>query len=135
MAELKTQVTKASVDKFLQGIRDEKKREDCYQILKIMKRATKSEPKMWGPSIIGFGDYHYKYASGRENDWFMMGFSPRVQNITLYAMGGFDIELLKKLGRHKTGKGCLYINKLSDVDTRVLKKIIEKGYTRAYVQQ
>ena len=127
MAELKTQVTKASVDKFLQGIRDEKKREDCYQILKIMKRATKAEPKMWGPSIIGFGDYHYKYASGRENDWFMMGFSPRVQNITLYTMGGFDTELLKKLGKYKTGKGCLYINKLEDVDKKILNELIKKS--------
>ena len=124
MAELKTQVTKANVDKFLQGIRDQKKREDCYQILKIMKRVTKTEPKMWGPSIIGFGDYHYKYASGRENDWFMIGFSPRVQNITLYAMGGFDSELLKKLGKYKTGKGCLYIHKLEDVDKKVLNELI-----------
>jgi len=125
MAELKTQVTKASVDKFLQGIRDEKKREDCYQILKIMKRATRSEPKMWGPSIIGFGDHHYKYASGRENDWFITGFSPRVQNITLYTMGGFDRELLKKLGKYKTGKGCLYIHKLEDVDKKVLADLIK----------
>lgn len=127
MAELKTQVTKASVDKFLQGIRDENKREDCFQILKIMKKATKAEPKMWGPSIIGFGDYHYKYASGRENDWFMAGFSPRVQNITLYSMGGFDPELLKKLGKHKTGKGCLYINRLEDVDKKVLSELIQKS--------
>jgi hypothetical protein len=124
MAELKTQVTKASVEKFLKGIRDENKREDCLQILKIMKKATRAEPKMWGPSIIGFGDYHYKYASGRENDWFMTGFSPRVQNITLYSMGGFDAELLKKLGKHKTGKGCLYINRLEDVDKKVLTELI-----------
>jgi Domain of unknown function (DU1801) len=127
MAELKTQITKASVDKFLQGIRDEKKGEDCYQVLKIMKKATKSEPKMWGTSIVGFGDYHYKYASGRENDWFMTGFSPRLQSLTLYAMGGFDSELLKKLGKHKTGKGCLYINKLEDVDKKVLKELIAKS--------
>ena len=92
-----------------------------------MKRATKAEPKMWGPSIIGFGDYHYKYASGRENDWFMMGFSPRVQNITLYAMGGFDPDLLKKLGKYKTGKGCLYINKLEDVDQKTLSELIKKS--------
>ena len=127
MAELKTQVTKASVDKFLQGIRDEKKREDCYQILKIMKRATRAEPKMWGPSIIGFGDYHYKYASGRENDWFMTGFSPRVQNLTLYMMGGFDPQLLKKLGKHKTGKGCLYIKRLDDVDDGALRELIDRS--------
>ncbi len=127
MAELKTQVTKASVNKFLEGIRDEKKREDCYQILKIMKRATKAEPKMWGPSIIGFGDYHYKYASGRENDWFITGFSPRVQNLTLYMTGGFDGEVLRKLGKYKTGKGCLYINKLEDVDKKVLSELITKS--------
>jgi len=127
MAELKTQVTKASVDKFRQGIRDEKKREDCYQILKIMKSATKAEPKMWGPSIIGFGDYHYKYTSGRENDWFMTAFSPRVQNITLYAMGDFHPELLKKLGKHNTGQGCLYINKLEEVDKKVLRELITKS--------
>lgn len=124
MAELKTRATKARVDTFLQGIRDEKKREDCYQILKIMKKATKAEPKMWGTSIIGFGDHHYVYESGREGDWFIAGFSPRVQNLTLYATGGFDNELLKKLGKYKTGKGCLYINKLEDVDQRVLSELI-----------
>src|SRR5512147_2691992 len=104
MAELKTKVTNASVDQFLQGIRDEKKRADCYEILKIMKKATKAEPKMWGPGIIGFGNYHYKYESGRENDWFITGFSARAQNLTLYTMGGFDRDLLKQLGKYKTGK-------------------------------
>jgi len=127
MAELKTKVTNASVDKFLQGIKDEKKRRDCHQILKIMKKATKAEPKMWGTGIIGFGDYHYKYESGRENDWFLTGFSPRVQNLTLYIMGGFDNEVLKKLGKYKTGKGCLYINKLEDVDVKVLSELITRS--------
>lgn len=127
MAELKTKVTKASVDKFLAGIKDEKKREDCHQILKIMKKATKAEPKMWGPSIVGFGDYRYKYASGRENNWFVTGFSPRVQNLTLYMTGGFDSEVLKKLGKYKTGKGCLYINKIEDIDTKVLSELITKS--------
>ena len=127
MAELKTKVTKASVDAFLQGIRDEKQREDCYAILKIMKKATKAEPKMWGTSIIGFGHYHYVYESGREGDWFITGFSPRVQNLTLYMMGGFDAGLLKKLGKYKTGKGCLYINKLEDVDKKVLSDLIAKS--------
>lgn len=125
MAELKTQVTRASVDKFLQGIRDEKKRADCYEVLKIMKKATKSEPKMWGTSIIGFGDYHYVYESGREGDWFMTGFAPRAQNLTLYSMGGFDQGLLKKLGKYKTGKGCLYISRLEDVDLKVLNELIK----------
>jgi hypothetical protein len=131
MAELKTKVTKVRVDTFLQGIKDEKKREDCYQILKIMKKATKAEPKMWGTSIIGFGDHHYVYESGREGDWFITGFSPRVQNLTLYMMGGFDQELLKKLGKYKTGKGCLYINKLEDVDTKVLNKLITTSVKKA----
>jgi hypothetical protein len=126
MAELKTKQTDDSVDKFLQGIKDEQARTDCYQIVEIMKGATKAEPKMWGSSIVGFGDYHYKYESGRENDWFQVGFSPRKQNLTLYLMGGFNRheELLGKLGKHTTGKGCLYIKKLEDVDTKVLKKLV-----------
>jgi hypothetical protein len=133
MAELKTRVTKASAEKFLEGIKDEKKRQDCYQLLKIMKKATKAEPKMWGTSIIGFGDYHYTYASGREGDWFLTGFSPRVQNLTLYMMGGFDQDTLKKLGKYKTGKGCLYINKLEDVDLKVLNELIAKSLRNAKV--
>ena len=127
MPELKTKATNASVDKFLQGIKDEKKRQDCYQILKLMTKATKAEQKMWGTAIIGFGDYHYKYESGRENDWFLAGFSPRVQNLTLYMMGGFDKEVLKKPGKYKTGKGCLYINKLEDVDLKVLNGLITQS--------
>lgn len=127
MAELKTQVTRASVEKFLGGIKDEKKRQDCFQLLKIMKKATKSEPKMWGTSIIGFGDYHYVYDSGREGDWFLAGFSPRAQNLTLYMMGGFDGETLKKLGKYKTGKGCLYISKLEDVNLKALNELIMKS--------
>ncbi|HET6822457.1 MAG TPA: DUF1801 domain-containing protein [Anaerolineales bacterium] len=127
MAELKTQVTKASVNTFLEGIKDEKKRQDCYEILKIMKKATKAEPKMWGTSIVGFGDHRYTYASGREGDWFLTGFSPRVQNLTLYMMGGFDSEVLQRLGKYKTGKGCLYINKLADVDLKVLNELITKS--------
>lgn len=127
MAELKTQVTKANVNEFLEGIKDEKKRQDCYEILKIMKKATKAEPKMWGTSIVGFGDHHYMYASGREGDWFITGFSPRAQNLTLYMMGGFDSEVLQRLGKYKTGKGCLYINKLADVDLKVLNELITKS--------
>lgn len=127
MAELKTKVTRASVEKFLEGIKDEKKREDCFQLLKIMKKATKAEPKMWGTGIIGFGDHHYVYASGHEGDWFLTGFSPRSQNLTLYMMGGFDTSTLKRLGKYKTGKGCLYINKLEDVDLKVLNELIVKS--------
>jgi hypothetical protein len=124
MAELKTRTTKASVDSFLQGIRDEKRRQDYYAILKIMEKATKAEAKIWGTSIVGFGDHHYVYESGRQGDWFLTGFSPRAQNLTLYSMGGFDRELLKKLGKYKTGKGCLYISKLEDVDLKVLQELI-----------
>jgi len=127
MAEIKTIVRKTSVDKFLRGIRDESKREECHQVLKIMKRATKAEPKMWGTSIIGFGNCHYIYDSGREIDWFVAGFSPRAASLTVYITGGFDKAMLKKLGKYKTGKNCLYINKLEDVDKRVLGELIVKS--------
>lgn len=133
MAELKTVPTKFSVDKFLKGIKDEEKREDCFEILKIMEKATKAKAKMWGSAIVGFGDYHYVYESGREGDWFITGFSPRKQNLTLYMMGGFNQfeDLMKKLGKYSLGKGCLYINKLDDVDTKVLKEIITKSVKAA----
>ena len=133
MAELKTIPTKSSVDKFLKGIKDEQKQADCYKILQLMKKATRAEPKMWGTSIVGFGKYHYVYESGREGDWFITGFSPRKQNLTLYMMGGFDQfeDLMKKLGKHSTGKGCLYINKLEDVDAKVLKELITKSVKMA----
>lgn len=126
MAELKTKLTDANVDTFLHTVKDEQTRADCYQVLEMMQRATKAEPKMWGTSIIGFGHSHYKYESGREGDWFLTGFSPRKQNLTLYIGGGFadDEELLGQLGKHTLGKGCLYIKRLEDVDTKVLKKII-----------
>ena len=129
MAELKTKVNDASVDKFLSNVTDETKREDSYKILEMMKKATKAEPKMWGTSIIGFGDYHYKYESGREGDYFLTGFSPRKQNLTLYILGGFDEheELLNKLGKYSLGKGCLYIKKLEDVDAKVLKELVTRS--------
>ena len=129
MAELKTKVNNASVDKFLKGVKDEQTRDDCYKILEVMQKATKSEPKMWGTSIVGFGDYHYKYASGREGDWFLVGFSPRKQNLTLYLMGGLqdNADLLTKLGKYSTGKGCLYIKKLADIDTKVLKELVSRS--------
>jgi hypothetical protein len=125
MAELKTKLNNASVDKFLKGVKDEQTRADCYQIIEMMNKATKAEPKMWGTSIIGFGNIHLKYESGRELDWFPIGFSPRKQNITLYLMGGLEQkELLDKLGKYSTGKGCLYIKKLADVDIKVLNKLV-----------
>jgi len=110
MAELKTKLNDASVTDFLNGIKDEGKRADSFEIVKMMQQVTKQEPKMWGSSIIGFGNVHLKYESGRELDWFTIGFSPRKQNLTLYVMGSFNphTELLKKLGKHKTGVGCLY---------------------------
>ena len=133
MADMKTVPTQASVDKFLSGISDEKKRADCYQVLEMMHKATKAEPKMWGTSIVGFGKYHYVYDSGREGDWFQTGFSPRKQNLTLYIVGGFDQfpHLMQQLGKHSTGKGCLYINRLEDVDVKVLRKIISQSVKMA----
>ena len=129
MAELKTKLNDASVTDFLNGIKEEGKRADSFEILKMMRQITKQEPKMWGASIVGFGNYHYKYKSGREGDWFVTGFSPRKQNLTLYVMGGFTphTEMLKKLGKHKTGVGCLYINKLADVDVKVLKELLKEA--------
>ena len=126
--ELKTKVTKSSVTDFLNAVKDADRRKDCFAIVEMMKTATKSEPKMWGSAIIGFGDTQLKYESGRELDWFVMGFSPRKANLTLYVPGATGAaDLLKKLGKHKTSKGCLYINSLEDVDPKVLKEIIKNG--------
>jgi hypothetical protein len=127
MAELKTKATTASVSKFLEGVKDDERREDCLAVAKIMKKATGDDAKMWGPSIVGFGSMRYKYTSGRELDWFITGFSPRKGDLTLYIMPGAERykELLESLGKYKTGKSCLYIKKLSDVDQSVLRKIVE----------
>jgi hypothetical protein len=129
MAELKTKKTALSVDAFIKKIPEVQKQKDAFTILELMEKATKAKGKMWGSSIVGFGDRHLKYESGRELDWFVMGFSPRKQNLTLYIPGTVEKQqsLLKKLGKHKTGKGCLYINKLEEVDLAVLKEIINKG--------
>ena len=129
MAELKTKLTDASVGDFLAAYPEET-RKDCYEILKMMKAAAKAEPKMWGTSIVGFGSYHYKSERSRqEGDWFLTGFSPRKQNLTIYIMSGFDRYggLLKKLGKHSLGKGCLYVKRLSDVDKKVLKELITES--------
>ena len=133
MAELKTKVTDASVVEFLNTFKDDPRRQDCFTILELMRNATGSKPKMWGSSIIGFGNYHYVYDSGREGDWFLTGFSPRKQNLTLYVMGGFAQydTLLKKLGKYKTGKSCLYINKLQDIDLPALRKLIGQSVKHA----
>jgi hypothetical protein len=129
MAENKTQKNDLSVTDFLNSVPDEQKRRDSFAIMEMMKQASGAEPKMWGPAIIGFGDAHYKYESGREGDWFKVGFSPRKQNLTLYLMGGAPSypDLLGKLGKYKTGKGCLYINKLTDVDVEVLREMISRS--------
>jgi hypothetical protein len=131
MAELKTKMTEASVEGFLASIEDEKKRRDSFTLLEIFSRATGTQPKMWGSSIVGFGEYHYKYASGHEGDMCKIGFSPRKQALTLYLMQDrtkFQ-HLLPALGKFKSGVGCLYIKKLEDVDVAVLEQMIRLSYT------
>jgi hypothetical protein len=129
MAELKTKPTQASVKEFLNQIPDNERRDDCIAVAKIMEEITGDKPKMWGPSIVGFGTYHYKYASGREGDWPITGFSPRKKDLTLYIMMGFENhpELMKQLGKHSTGKSCLYIKRLSDIHVPTLKKLIKRS--------
>jgi len=126
VAELKTRPSGASVEAFLQGVADEARREDCRTLLALMRRVTGAEPEMWGPSIIGFGTYHYVYASGREGDWFLTGFSPRKRDLTLYIMAGFSAydDLLARLGPHKTGKSCLYVKRLGDLDLEALEALV-----------
>ncbi len=132
MAENKTKPTTKSVPDFLNSIEDPDKKKDCQALSALMEEITGSKPKMWGDSIIGFGDYHYKYASGREGDWFLVGFSPRKQNLTLYIMGylEFFTDILEGLGKYKHGKGCLYVKKLEDIDTDVLKTLITTSIKR-----
>lgn len=126
MAEPKTQKTNASVEAFLEAIPNEQTRADCFEIVKMMKQATKTEPAMWGSSIVGFGEYLMTYANGSQLPWPLIGFSPRKQYITIYINPGFESyeSLLKKLGKHSTAKVCLYIKKLVEVDKKVLKEII-----------
>jgi hypothetical protein len=131
LTELKTKKTNINVDAFIKKIPEEQKQKDALVIMEFMEKATKAKGKMWGTSIIGFGDRHLKYESGRELDWFIMGFSPRKQNFALYVSGAVEQQsLLKKLGKHKTGKGCLYINKLEEVNLLVLNEIIVKGLVK-----
>ena len=124
--DLKTRATKQSVTKFIAAIEDDQKRKDTKKIVAMMKTVTGERPKMWGESIIGFGSYHYQNASGREGDWPLTGMSPRKTSLTVYIMPGFTryTALMKKLGKHKTGKSCLYIKKLEDVDPEVLETLI-----------
>ena len=142
MAEIKTKVNKASVEKFLKTIKDAQKRKDCSVISKMMEKATKFKPEMWGASVVGFGRRKYHYANGKEGEWMVIGFSPRKQNIALYGLKIFKMtinglkenrrenDFLLKLGKYKEGGGCLYINKLSDINTKELEKIINLAVHR-----
>lgn len=128
MAENKTIPTRASVAAYLAAIKDETRRKDCQVLAKLMAKATGEKPVMWGPGIVGFGQYHYKYDSGREGESCVTGFSSRKDAITVYMMCLMEqAELLHKLGKHKTGKGCLYIRKLDDIDVKVLEKLVVKS--------
>ena len=128
--ENKTTETTASVDDFLNQVADEKKRTDSFKIKAMMERITGHPARMWGPAIVGFDVYHYKYDSGREGDFMKVGFSPRAQNLTLYIMPGFGRyeELMQQLGKYKTGKSCLYVKKLEDIDLNILETLIKESY-------
>jgi hypothetical protein len=130
MADAKTKKTPVSVEEFLALVQGADRRADAQAVCALMCDVTGAEPVMWGSSIVGFGEYHYIYASGREGDWPAVGFSPRKAALTLYIAEGFDAhaDLLSRLGKHSTGKSCLYLKKLSDVDTEVLKKLVEQGF-------
>jgi len=129
MAEIKTKVNDASVEAFINSVADESKRRDSFAILELMRKVTGEEPKMWGDAIVGFGKYHYKSKSGQEGDWFTTGFAPRKQNISIYLMCGFDAfgDKMDRLGNYKTGKGCLYINKLADIDVDLLEEMVRQA--------
>lgn len=133
MATLKTQPTSKNVDEFLNSVEDEQRRSDALVVNKLMKKITGDKPVMWGPSIVGFGKYVYKYSSGRTGEWMITGFSPRKDALTIYLLTGFGEgifdDLLTKLGKFTTGKGCLYIKKLSDVDEKVLETLVKKTVT------
>ena len=129
MSENKTKPTHDDVMAFLNAVEPEKKRQDSFEILHLMEEVTGEPPQMWGDSIIGFGSYHYKYASGREGDWMLVGFSPRKQAISLYLSYGYENfeDLMSKLGKYKTGKACLYVKKLEDVDQDVLRELVKRS--------
>ena len=126
---MKTTRHDGDVDAFLEGVTNERRRNDCRTVVDLMREITGHDPALWGPSIIGFGSYHYVYASGREGDWFTCGFSPRKQALTIYVMAGFSQydELMAKLGKYKTGKACLYVKSLDDIDRKVLKKLLTES--------
>ena len=130
MAENKTKVTQASVQNYFATIKDEARRKDCEALAKLMTKATKQQPKMWGTSIVGFGSYHYKYESGREGDSCLAGFSSRKGDISVYLTADFPgrDELLAKLGKHRMAKACLYVRKLSDVDLNILGQLVAGSF-------
>jgi hypothetical protein len=133
LAEIKTKETTSSVEDFIAKVPDEQKQKDCRTLLKLMEKITKEKPKIWGSSIIGFGNKRYKSpATGREVDWLMIGFSPRKASLSLYLVLNVKVlaDKLKKLGKHKTGVGCLYVNKLEDIDMKVLEEIITESVKR-----
>lgn len=129
MSEIKTQVTDDDPREFLNQIESQRKRDDAIAIMELMQEVTGKPPKMWGSSIIGFGSYRYEYKSGREAEWFLVGFAPRKQNLVLYIMAGFDNydHLLGELGKHKTGKACLYVNKLTDINMDTLRELVKQS--------
>lgn len=129
MAELKTKKIEEDVESFLNSLENEQKRADSYKILELVEKATGLTPRMCGKTMIGFGKYHYKYDSGREGDGFLTGFSPRKQNLTIYIMPGFApySDLMDKIGKHKLGKSCLYVNKLADIDLKILENLVKKS--------
>lgn len=129
MADLKTKKNQASVQQFLASVENEKRRKDAQVVLKLMREIMGEKPAMWGPSIVGFGSYHYRYESGREGDWLLTGFSPRKRALTLYIMDGFDghDDLMSKLGKYKTGKSCLYVKSLEDIDVEVLRELVTES--------
>lgn len=137
MAELKTKATKESVTAFIDAVADETRRKDCKTVMKLMAEVTKEKPRMWGASIVGYGKYAYTYASGQSGEWPIVSFSPRKNDLTLYIMPGVDAfpDLMSKLGKYKTGKSCLYLKKLADVDLGVLRELVEQSVARMAPQR
>jgi len=135
MASLKTQPYDRDIPQFLSTVEDEQKRADCFTLLDLMQETTEESPQYWHSNMVGFGQYHYRYASGNEGDWFLTGFSPRKKNLTIYIMAGFERYeyLMDKLGKYKIGKSCLYVNRLSDIDLEVLKKLVKESV--AYLRE
>lgn len=129
MSGNKTQPTDASVDDFIDAVENDRRRQDARTLLALMRDVTGEKPVMWGDSMVGFGQYHYRYDSGREGDWFLAGFAPRTSNLVVYIMSGFPhhADLMEKLGKHRTGSSCLYINKLDDVDLDVLRELVRRS--------